>query len=724
VLTLNRREILSKLGDWFIKLLETLSNEKIIVTIVLLISFLIALLLRLAPMRWGIYLNEFDPFYEYYLAEQIIKHSKNSILDGIAWWFSWWFDSKTKDTLFWAPIGRDVRATSQPGAAIFSSTIYWILSSIGFKVDLYTVHAFLPPIGASLAVFAIYLLGKEVRGIEVGLLSAILLSVCEAFLSRTNFGAKHEGLAIPFMILFFYLFLRSYRAKSKALAFLAGISMGFVVLSWGAYLYPWNLVALSALIWLIYKPSDYKMAETFIISNLIAQLFIAITPRFGPRTAFLSAYSIVPMTANIASLVVLLGRKAPLPRVSLRTAVTYLLVITGVGLAVLWYLGLLQSFSGRVLAVIIPVWRVTGVTTVAEHAVPSWASFFSDYSSSMIFAILGGLLALRDARRDFKHMFISLFLFTSLYFAGSMVRLTLLLSPAVALLSAYAFVELTTGIIEVLIRKPSKYKLLRRQEVSKDAMALVLIVIFLLMGVSIVNAKVALISHTPPLILTSSVSSTYNFNYDYRFSDWLSALEWIKENVPENTIIATWWDYGYWISVNTRRNTTCDNATIYRKQIQKVAEAFLSSEDRAIEIFKELGASYVVIFEPFQYLTYAGTKIYYPGYQGDFSKSAQMAVWIHRNPRNYITSAIIESGGQRLPIYVPANTTEALNSTLYRMMFTKTQDRQLFVFEPLLGQRLPFYNGPTYTFKPLEHFRLVYASEPNEWVLIFKIIYD
>lgn len=718
------KEYLGKLGNGFLRFIEILGNEKIVLSVVLILSFLIALLLRIAPMKWGIYLNEFDPFYEYYLAEQIIRRSKNSILEGIAWWFSWWFDDKPKDTLFWAPIGRDLRATSQPGAAMFSSTIFWVLKNIGFDVNLYTVHAFLPPIGASLAVFAMYLLGKELHSSEVGLLSALLLSVCEAFLSRTNFGAKHEGLAIPFMILFFYLFLKSHRKGSKLLAVLAGLSMGFVALSWGAYLYPWNLVALVSLVWLLYKPSDYKLAEVFLIANLIAQVFIAITPRFGPRVAFISAYSILPMVTNVIAFLILLGRKVALPTVNLRTVAIPLLIIAVLSSGILWYLGILQSLSGRILAVIIPVWRVTGVTTVAEHAIPTWAGFFSDYSSSLMFAMFGGILALREARRSFKHLFASLLMFTSLYFAASMIRLTLLLSPAVALLGAYAFVEISMSILEILISKPARYKLLRKQEVSKDAVALILIVMFVLMGVSVVNARVALFSHTPPLILTSSVSSTYNFNYDYRFSDWLSALEWIKANVPENAVIGTWWDYGYWISVNTRRNTTCDNATIYRKQIQKIAEAFLSSEDRALEIFKELGVSYVVVFEPFQYLTYGGTRIYYPGFQGDFSKSAQMAIWIHRDPTRYITTALIESGGERIPIYVPANTTEALNATLYRMMFTKTQNRRMFVFEPLLNQPLPFYRGPTYTYAPLKNFKLVYASEPNEWVLIFKVIYN
>ncbi len=731
-------EQLKKVVDPLIKIvtyyLNLVSNKKVVTALILILSFSIALLLRLAPMKWGIYLNEFDPYYEYYLAEKVIEHSKNSILDGIVWWFSWWFDQHTKDTLFWAPFGRDLRKTSQPGAALFSSTIYWILSKLGFNVSLYTVHAFIPPIGATLAIFAAYFLGKEIKDERVGILSSLMLSLSWSYIYRTNLGAKHEGIAIPFMLLGFYLFLKAYKKSSTLYGVLAGISLGFVVLSWGAYLYPWNLLALIGFIWLILHPTDIRYAKIFLITNIITQFFIAITPRFGPKIAFYNVVSVIPMVTNIVSALVVIGQMTKVvSRKNLKTIVVSSSITLTVIMLIAWKIGLISSVAGRILAIVIPIYRQVGVTTVAEHAVPGWASFYSDYSTIILFAIFGGLIAFLHARHDLSSMFTSLFILTAAYAASSMARLTLLLAPAVTLLGSYGYIEILDSIFPILFAK-EKYKTLKRRRISKEPLALAFIIITLLLLPSFINTKAITNSHQPPLILSSSIPL---LRYNYQFTDWLSALEWIKNNVPKDATIATWWDYGYWISVNTRRKTTCDNATLDTKQIQRIARAFLSPEEEALKIFKELGVDYVVVYEPFQSQTlqYFGIKVYmsllYPTLGGDLAKSVQMARWIGLDPAKYIYGygegkyAYIEAQGRRIPLLVPANTPEAKNATLYHLLYTKTHDKTRFVFEPFFGgQPIQGYNGPVMIIPQPKHFKLVYASQPNGWIMVFKVLYN
>jgi dolichyl-diphosphooligosaccharide--protein glycosyltransferase len=79
-------------------------------------------------------------------------------------------------------------------------------------------------------------------------------------------------------------------------------------------------------------------------------------------------------------------------------------------------------------------------------------------------------------------------------------------------------------------------------------------------------------------------------------NDWLLALEWIKLNTPENAVIASWWDYGYWISTMSDRATIIDNATLETKTIQKMGKMFLSSPNDSWNILQEMGADYVVVF--------------------------------------------------------------------------------------------------------------------------------
>ena len=709
--------------------LELLGSDRAVVAAILCLAFVVALLSRLTPMHWGVYLNEFDPFYEYYLAEKMLEEGQGDFFKGVAWWFHWWFENpKPRDTLFWAPYGRDLRASSQPGAAIFTLALYSFLNALGVSASLYFVHAVSVPIGAATAVFTAYLLGKELRDARVGVLSAVMLSLSWAYAYRTNFGAKHEGFAIPFMLLGFYLFLSAYRRDSPLRAILAGLSMGGVVLSWGAYLYPWNLLALLSLAWLALHWGDSRLAKAYLVTNAIVTFFVVITPRFGPAVAFYSLAGALPLTASLVSLAALAGARVSSAVLRIRArevafaVAAVLIVFAVVGTAS----GLLARLAGRIIAVLLPIVREPGVTTVAEHAVTTWNSMFDDFQTALLFGILGMYVSFTRARERLADLFAGLYFATSVYFSASIVRLLLLLSPAVAVIGALGLIELLDRLAELTEVKEGR----RQQESSVALFVFSAFIVMLVFSPSILSSKIPLYSHQPPLILTSSIPVV---RYNYEYMDWLSALEWIKLNVPEDATIATWWDYGYWISVNTRRKTTCDNATIDTKQIQRIATAFMSDEETALRIFRELNVTYVVVFEPLQSIQiYPGVNVYFsmihPALGGDMAKSPQMLRWIGLSADGYIYgyrngtyASLTDSQGNTIYLLVPDNTPKALNATLYKMIFARNFKQQLFIFDPLVAQQLQGYRGPTISMQPLRHFELVYVSEPNGWVKVFKV---
>lgn len=96
---------------------------------------------------------------------------------------------------------------------------------------------------------------------------------------------------------------------------------------------------------------------------------------------------------------------------------------------------------------------------------------------------------------------------------------------------------------------------------------------------------------------------------------WESSLHWMKENTPEplgdanayNRLfgspyeypksaygVASWWDYGYWIS-RTAHRLPSTNPSQAPEPITKVANLFLSKdESSAQKIMAELGASYII----------------------------------------------------------------------------------------------------------------------------------
>ena len=58
--------------------------------------------------------------------------------------------------------------------------------------------------------------------------------------------------------------------------------------------------------------------------------------------------------------------------------------------------------------------------------------------------------------------------------------------------------------------------------------------------------------------------------------DWHEALMWVKKNTPENALIISWWDYGYWIDYIAERPTYVDPSQD-PGAIKKVAKYFIST---------------------------------------------------------------------------------------------------------------------------------------------------
>jgi dolichyl-diphosphooligosaccharide--protein glycosyltransferase len=80
-----------------------------------------------------------------------------------------------------------------------------------------------------------------------------------------------------------------------------------------------------------------------------------------------------------------------------------------------------------------------------------------------------------------------------------------------------------------------------------------------------------------------------------QLSDWQEAMQWLREETDEDAVIAAWWDYGYWIEAIGNRTTLVDNATTNSTQIAWVGAALMSPPENATDIFKMLGADYVLV---------------------------------------------------------------------------------------------------------------------------------
>ena len=288
------------MNRFIVNILIRISKESLLPKLILLLIMLHAFLIRITSLRWGMYLTEFDPYYEFYLSKFIASKGLAGIL--------WWFDPQNmgfRDTMFWYPEGRAVTKTSQPGGPLLAALIFMILKSLGFNVNLITVYCILPSLSGAILALITYMWGRYLHSKFGGLIAALLISLDPSLISSTTIGNVHDCVAMLFIVLSFYLLTKAFNEDNKITAILSGISMGLAVLIWGGFLYAWNLIALYVLIFQILGKTSRSIDLNYILFNLITTFFVIITPRHGLRVGVYSLYAILPWLATFNSIYIL-----------------------------------------------------------------------------------------------------------------------------------------------------------------------------------------------------------------------------------------------------------------------------------------------------------------------------------------------------------------------------------------------------------------------------------
>src|ERR671927_1365187 len=112
----------------------------LLVIAVLILAFTTAVIMRSYPVKYGFYLNEFDPYFDYRATKYIVDHGLN------AYW-------KWHDTMSWYPEGRDIAKTSQSGLHIVAAFLYIIF---GQTVSLLDFTIILPVVLSSLTTIIVF----------------------------------------------------------------------------------------------------------------------------------------------------------------------------------------------------------------------------------------------------------------------------------------------------------------------------------------------------------------------------------------------------------------------------------------------------------------------------------------------------------------------------------------------------------------------------------------
>jgi dolichyl-diphosphooligosaccharide--protein glycosyltransferase len=574
---------------------------------ILAIAFTTSFLIRSQSADYGFELMEFDPFFNFRATEFLVEN-------GVSEYFKW------HDTLSWYPEGRNISATSQVMLHLTAAGTYQVF---GGNSSLYDFTILFPAVIGSLSVLVIFALVRVIGGTTAGLFAALFYSISLPLVVRGMLGwFKSEPLGLFYGLLGAYLFLSGIKSKNKKIALSkiigAGIILSFGLASWGGIQF--FVIPIGAFILVlpfIRKDHNFLLwsIPLFVISFLSTVLLFE-----RPGTSFvfgLGGFSLIIPTIFLIACIII--QKYSRQEAKLRNGLILLCAILVIG-SILLIANEDHKFlplpSFRYLNAVNPFLTTENPLTdsVAEHATTTLSQSFFFHSIWMIFAGLGIWFVL-DKKLKINHIendsivFALIMGIVGVYIASAFIRLEVFASISIIILSSIGLSILTKGIFHIKVENKLKKNLMKLSFLG---------LITLLLAVPLFfpeNGNWVTVTKTPSTILNGGSG------YNVATNDWKESLEWLKTSTPKDSVIAAWWDYGYWISTMSDRPSLTDNATIDSKKIQKIAKTLISTPDEAWNTFQEMGADYVLVFVAGQsFVNLNGYTLYTLNGGGDESK--------------------------------------------------------------------------------------------------------
>src|SRR6266849_1704192 len=370
---------------------------------------------------------------------------------------------------------------------------------------------------------------------------------------------------------------------------LSSISLIYMSFSWGSFRYAAEVIGLSTLALILLRRYTPKLLLTY---GLTVGFFLytgTSIPLLGHT--FLTESTTLALLGVMGLLVIMeLGKLAPTARGRLAVLGVVGASIAGAGYYVATTNFLSTSLGGKFLTTLDPFLRqnIPLVASVAENRPSTWASFFLELGSIILLGVFGFFFAFQRLRDS--DILLIIFGVTAFYFAASLVRLTLVLAPAISTLAAITVVELGKPAMDIIQQSVifSRRKLRFTTRVSREFSIGILVIILILIIPSFIAAVQS--AYSPVTIASSSLPVRASIG------DWLQTLAWMNNNLPQTSVVFAWWDYGYWITYNTGLPTLADNGTGNLTQIQSIATGFLLNESLAVHLLQSYGVTHVAIF--------------------------------------------------------------------------------------------------------------------------------
>lgn len=367
----------------------------------------------------------------------------------------------------------------------------------------------------------------------------------------------------------------------------------------GASLYPIAIITLFVFILILMRRYTPRLLLSYSMTFGMG-LFIAIhVPKLG--TGFLLDSAILPVFGVFLLLLlseILRTVKTTRWKISY-TALFFILILGGV--AVLSQTGVISSPVGKFISVLNPFERlgIPLIESVQEHRVTAWGTLYYDYGIGVLLFLIGLFFVIGNLTN--RNTFLAIWGLTGLYFATSMVRLMMILAPAFCLVWAVGVTGLIKPFMTIAGETP-KISVGKKQigRVGREFSGIVILMIFILLTLTVALPFPRVFTHAynPTTLASDSIGIGPTFG---PMPDWINALAWMRAQ-PPNTVILSWWDYGYWITVEGNQTSLSDNATFNNTQIALTGAVYMSNETQAINILKNQlhRPDYILVFVTFQ----------------------------------------------------------------------------------------------------------------------------
>ncbi len=561
------------------------------------------------------------------------------------------------DVMRYYPKGFDPRAEFS-FLSNFVVYLFKFLNTFNSGLTLEKVHVLYPAIAFAISLIFFFLLVRKLFDYRVALLATTFLVILPTYLYRTMAGfSDKESLAMLFIFMSLYFYVSAWKSKKlqRNLLFgvLSGITTAFAALIWGGTTFVFFTIGLFVLVEVIlnkFAKKDFYVYLSWIIPITI------ILPIYGNYTL---DSLVTSLSTGVAFFALLMGILSFMVRekniFNLKTRLSkyptglVLFVLTAVvGLVIISiYSGpsyLFERLSSSFTTFISPFSGSRWSLTVAEAHQPYLINLIGNLNSWYFYSVLiASVLLFYEMIRSLKHskkltalytLFIFSFVF-SRYSPDSVLN-------GVNSLSSFLFVGSLTlfalAWIGIYVYSFYKDKDLFGQILGMDKTYIFVLIWFLLMVVAARSAVRLFFIFTPITAVLFSYLVFKGVDFLYGVKDnlykilgygfiilvvvllfngfakstfaqsaalgpsynqqWQHGMSWVRENTPEDSVFAHWWDYGYWVQTGGERATITDGgntggASLNYFMGRNVLTA--PNEEDALEFLKTRGATHLLM---------------------------------------------------------------------------------------------------------------------------------